>query len=179
MRRLALRVGSFTAIVLLAACAGPPLYQPLTGPRTFGYTERAISVDLFEISYQTPRSTTYAVYSTDRVSGRRLQLAYDLALLRAAELAISRTGRFSINRRDNDAKVNIYRNYGAYGAGYTPYYRGRTTIPLSRRDAEPYAVIAARVTLLVDFSPPTTANTFDAAQTATRLRHQYSDELPL
>ncbi|MHA1571053.1 MAG: CC0125/CC1285 family lipoprotein [Alphaproteobacteria bacterium] len=178
MQRRTLRAGLLVAIMLLAACAGPPLYQPLTSARSFGYTERAVGVDLYEISYDTPRRTTYAIYSTDRESDRRLQLAYDLALLRAAELAISRTGKFSINRRDNDARVNIHRNYDSYGTGYSPYYR-HTTIPYSRRDTEPYAVISARVTLLVDYSPPSSAYTFNAAETAARLRRQYSDELPL
>lgn len=178
MRRRALRAGLLAAIILLAACAGPPLYQPQTGPRSFGYSERPVGGGLIEISYETPKRITYAIYSTEQESDRRLQLAYDLALLRAAELAISRTGKFSINRRDNDAKVNIHRNYRSFGTGYAPY-RGHTALSRSRRDTEPYAVIAARVTLLVDLSPSPAANTFSAAATAARLRRQYSDELPL
>ncbi len=178
MRRLALRAALLGAVILLAACAGPPLYQPQSGSRSFGFSERAVGGGLIEISYTTPKRITYAVYSTDQESDRRLQLAYDLALLRAAELAISRTGKFSINRRDNDAKVDIHRDYRSFGAGYTPY-RGHTAMSRSRRDTEPYAVITARVTLLVDLSPSPAANTFSAAETAARLRRQYSDELPL
>ena len=169
--------GFLAATVLLTACAGPPLYQPQSGSRSFGYTERAVGMDLLEITYKAPRRSTHAYYSTQRESDRRLELAYDLTLLRAAELALSRNGIFVIRRRDNDAQVRIEQAYRSHQPGYTRYYS--SAIPYSRYDREPYAIILATVTLLVDFAPSLTEDSFDAAQTVTRLHTQYADELPL
>ncbi len=175
------RAGLLLAVaVLLAACAGPPLYQPVSSPHSFGYAERKFGDSgLYEVSYRAPARTTYAYYATDRESDRRLRLAYDLALLRAAELALSRANRpaFFIRRRDNDVEVDIRRGHGASYGGFGRYPR-YTAIPYSRYDDPPYAVISAQVTLLVEFTAARTRGSFDAAETASRLRRQYGAELP-
>lgn len=174
------RAGLFLAVsILLGACAGPPLYQPMSGTRSFGYTERSVGDSLYEISYRAPTRTTYAYYAMDRESDRRLRLAFDLALLRAAELALSQANRpaFSIRRRDNDVEVDIHRGYSRYHDGFNRY-PPRTAIPYSRYHDDTYAAISADVTLLVEFTAARTRGSYDAAETAAQLRRRYSNELP-
>ena len=168
------------AAVLLAACASPPLYQPQSGPDSFGYAQRPVGDGgLYEVSFRAPPRITFAYYATDRLSDQRLRLAYDLALLRAAELALSHVNQpaFAVRRRDNDVQVDIRRDDDAYHDGFGSAPR-TTAVPYLLYDDEPYAVISAQVTLLVEFIPTLAPGAFDAVATARQLRQRYSAEIP-
>ncbi len=169
------RAALLALLALLTACAGLPLYQPASGPGTFGYSERAVGADLYEVSYRAPTRTTYAYNNADRESDRRIGLAYDLALLRAAELALnSGSPVFAVRRRDNDVAVDLRRGRSTFPS----YYGGYRRYPYSRYDDEPLAVIRTQVTLLVGLFDAATPGPFDSAEMAARLRRQYADELP-
>lgn len=147
----------FALLLLAAGCAtGPeyPLYSPLTTTGTFGYAEQRINDTIYRITYATPKRTAYSPYaSSEPRRTALLTLANDMAMMRAAEVAIENGHEtFRVTQRDNDADVDRQRYYGwcddPFWPGRPGYYR-----PYPRYNCGPdgYTYFQARSTLTVEF----------------------------
>lgn len=177
----------FAAGLLLAACAtGPryPLYTPLETAGSFGYSEQQTSADSYRVTYRAPIETTYRYgqAAREREGDRLLTVAYDLALRRAAELALANGyPAFTIERRDNEVTLDVQRRYddpffGPYA--FYPPHSLRYGYPFYHpfyypRYSRPETEIAAEVTLEVQFQRSPGPDSFDAQKTLDRLRTQY------
>ena len=121
------------AALALSACSGTPrpLYVPY-GTYNYGYAERPTGDASYEISYRPPHFNTYAYGQTarDRIIEQQLSVAHDIALLRAADLALARgMPAFRELRRDNDVRVDV-ENDPFYDNGLTrPCYDARFCTP--------------------------------------------------
>jgi len=174
----------------LAACETappPPLYQPREVARTYGYFEQQLSADRYRVGYSAPVERSRA---DDSVERRRetdglIDLAYDLALLRAAQLAVA-AGRpaFEVSERENNVQVDVrryyydpvfpgpfpFRRYGWYPYPYHyPYYYG----PYASRDA----VLGVETQMTVTMLDAARPGAFDARETLDRLRSKYPDAI--
>ncbi len=165
---------------LLAGCAPAPVYPLYTSIEvagSFGYAEKRISDAWYTVTYTVPVQMTYAYGGERREqdADRRVALAYDLALWRAAELALVHGYPvFRVAERNNDIQVDVrhdayydpfphfgrHHRYGRYPHGYPSYYPS-------------YAYLAAGVTLAVEFRRAGAGDTLDARATRERLRAQY------
>ena len=180
-------------LLAVAGCTlptGPPLYSPVGRAGAFGYTEQRLSNSHFRVTYTAPRVTIYTLSRIDRSLGsdEQLALAYDIALWRAADLSLQ-NGQpgFAVEKRENDARVEVIRDPYPYRSfGYRPYY-GRYRYdpfyydpfyydPFYYRD---YAVICARVILIVELRRRRGPRVFDARETLHRLQAKYPNEMPL
>lgn len=144
------------ALLLMAAgCAtGPqhPLYSPLAVAGTFGYTEQRLSDSSYRTTYVAPRRTVFSSYANaEPARTAQLTLANDMALMRAAELAVANGHEtFRVTQRDNDADVNRVRHTGMCDDPFwprRPYY-----YPSSRPcGSDGYTYIQARSTITLQF----------------------------
>ena len=184
---------AWSVLILLAVAGctlptGPPLYSPAGGAGTFGYAEQRLSDSHFRVTYTAPRVTTYTLSRIDRSleSDEQLALAYDIALWRAADLSLQKgQPGFAVEERENDARVEVIRDRYF---GYRPYY-GRYRSYSGRYRYDPfyydpfdyreYAVIRARVTLIVKLQRRRGPGVFDARETLQRLQAKYPNEIPL
>lgn len=108
-----LRSLALSMAVLLAGCAGAPLYQPAAEPDEYGYRDIALSDDRYLVSftgsYGTPRETvmTYLLYRAAEVT---LDAGYD---------------RFRVVSRDIEPTTE-YRGYGGgfghFGRFHDPFF---------------------------------------------------------
>ncbi len=166
---------------LLAGCAPVPVFPLYTSVQvagSFGYAEQRISDTRYRVTYTAPVRTTYAYGGErrDQDTDRQVALAYDLALWRAAELALAHGyPAFRVAERTNDIQVDVrhdeyydpfpdfgfHHRYGLIPHGYPIYYPS-------------YAYLAAGVTLAVEFRRAGAGDTFDARATRERLRAQYA-----
>jgi hypothetical protein len=181
LRRLGL---ALAMTVLAAACQSAPprpLYQPLEAGADFGYTERQIDDTHWEVTYAGPRyRSSYSDSKRDAESDAARSLAYDLALWRAAQIALEQNKpSFAVvsERRDLDRSTEVNRRYSPYPYypygfrhpgywGYWPWYYD-----------DYYSVRAygeATVTLTIDLDPDPGAQTIDAKEAATRLEDEYA-----
>ncbi len=171
------------AILALAGCAevGPPLYSPISAAGTFGYAEERLTDDRFQVTYAAPRLTTFVFSRFDRAANgeQRLALAYDLALLRAADVAAqSGWTHFVVAARDNDTRVDVIGDRGFYGPyAARPFYR-YNRFYYNRFNNNTYAVIRATVGLTVERRDRAGADVFDAGATLRRLQAKYPDAVP-
>lgn len=107
MKRLILPL---LASLSLAACAtAPTVYQPATGPKSVGYSEYRIEPGRYRITFQGG-------------PGAPPQYVTDLALLRAADLAIADgydwfrvADRFLQGRPDNGPRVSLGLGSASFG----------------------------------------------------------------
>ncbi len=166
---------------LFAGCAPAPvypLYTPLEVAGSFGYAEQRISDIRYTVTYTAPVRTTHAYGGErrDQDADRQVALAYDLALWRAAELALAHGHpAFRVAERNNDVQVDVrhdayddpFPHFGHHHRhGHFPHhYPGRYAS---------YAYLAAGVTLAVEFRRAGAGDTFDARATRERLRAQYA-----
>jgi len=166
---------------LLAGCAPVPVYPLYTSVQvagSFGYAEQRIADARYTVTYTAPVQRTYAYGGArrDQDADRRVALAYDLALWRAAELALAHGyPAFRVAERNNDIQVDVrhdayydpfpdfghHHRYGHFPRGYPSYYPS-------------YAYLAAGVTLAVEFRRAGAGDTFDARATRERLRAHYA-----
>ena len=170
------------AALLLAACAGTPrpLYTPFGEVGGYGYTEQQLSETRLRVRYEAPLDTAYDAgrIERERQSNARVTLAYDMALLRAAELALARGfPAFAVTERQNDVAVEVERDYpfyrdpflfpGPYGRrGYPFYYP-----PAFGFDRQ--TTYGAGVTLLVELRRTAGPDVLDARATVGRVRAKY------
>jgi hypothetical protein len=200
MRRW-VRVGFGLALVLAsAACASRPPRPAMVAqaaPDGFGYSQIQLSADRSEIRYLTPE-LPLPVDDVRRLSAlnEQKQRAYDLALWRAAQIALERGyAALSIEQDHRDADVVFKRQivpaaggvYGLYGPGgmwgYGPPYccpRPGFASPFWFYN-DPFAYetrlsVSGRidVRLVVLFSKAARPGSLDAATTAQRLSKQYA-----
>lgn len=142
------------ALLLVAGCAmGPqhPLYSPLGVTGTFGYTDQRLSDTSYRTTYVAPRRTVFSPYANAE-PGRTalLNLANDMALMRAAELAAANSYQtFRVTQRDNDADVERERRSGWCDDPFArrPYYY----TPSYRCGPEGYTYFKATSTLTIQF----------------------------
>lgn len=180
------------ALFAVAACSAPaprPAMVQETDEVRYGYSDRELSDGRFEVTYQTPvLRTSASTLSRDDDIAAEKRRAYDLALWRAAQIAIDRGyERILVDTSHSDAEVevdeNIYPGYGSPWYGGYGYYNGGWPDPYGYRYspffyAPPYyrsfAYMKVTVTLTVSEAYPANAKALDALATAARLSTQYA-----
>ena len=165
----------------LAACAGrQPLYVPMdTG--TYGYSEKPTGDVSYEITYRAPLFSTFAYgqATRDRVAQEQVELAHDMALLRACDLALARgMPAFRELRRDNDVRVDVQDDpLDSYWTN-RPYYDPHTVTPAPYVSRDRRTLIRASVRIEVRLEPRVAAGAFDAADARRKLLAAHPDALP-
>ena len=169
----------------LAACATKPtypLYSPAQATGSFGYYEESLGDHRWRIGYRAPIARAYSLSRTERrrEADRLVSLAYDLALMRAAELTLAQGEQyFSVSDRENDVETNVEDQY-AYDPFFAPwpYYGYRyyysPYVPFGSpvyRDR--YTEVAVEVSFVVDLRPAPGRESFDAREALEWLRAKY------
>lgn len=171
----------WAAALAIAGCAPEaryPLYTALEVAESFGYAEERLSETGYRVSYSAPVRRTYAYGGEERQqeAEQRLALAYDLALWRAAELALAHGyPAFEVSGRDNAVEVEIRHDYyhpflhhgHHFHHGFFPHHL--------HGYYDRYARLAARVSIAVDFRAAPDADRLDAKATLERLKARYPD----
>jgi len=189
MRRWIAIAGVIALGALTSACAenrkpAVAAMVPQSTNGVFGYSDRMLAPDLYEVTYVSPRLR--ATKSPDDAHGLvgEKQRVYDLALWRAAQLAQEKKfPAFQVQHESRDVDVTVRRDpvYPVYPPpffwghrcwdcdwpfGYWPYYYGYPTYRTSA---------AGRITvnLTVKMLAEATADSLDTAATIERLRKAY------
>lgn len=184
------------ALFAVAACsANPPrpaMVQQSDQVR-YGYTDRTLSDGSIEVVYKTPvlRTSASTLSRDDDIEAEKKR-AYDLALWRAAQIAIERGYQHILvdtTHSDSEVEVdeNLYPGYGSpwYGSGYG-YYGGGWPDPYANRYspffyAPPYyrsfAYMQVTVTLTVSESDASNRQALNTRATESRLSIQYADSV--
>ncbi len=165
--------------VMVAACATEaprPLMTPWAAGSGFGYSERRLDGQRIEVRYATPFVRTALDPDKRGDRAKRLRgLAYELALWRTAQLAMSRKfPAFSIESRHGDVKVRSYDDtpkaqrfglahpQGGYRFTQTPSPRFRS------------AWMKVKTVLVVALKRKAGSGDMDAAATARRLAKKHA-----
>lgn len=182
MTRLA-RVAAILGCLAAAACTAgpkPPLYSALQTTGSFGYFDEDLGRDRVRIGYSAPirRSHDFSRAARERESERLVNLAYDLALLHAAEVAERRgAASFDVAERENNVDATIetaygpdpfyapwpyrhHRYYGPYPFYGSPIYADRST------------ELAVGVTFVAEMRRDA-GGAFPTGETLSRLRQRY------
>jgi hypothetical protein len=181
------------ALFAVAACtpAAPrPAMVQQSDQVRYGYSDRELSDGRFEVVYQTPvlRTSASTLTREDDIEFEKKR-AYDLALWRAAQIAIDRGfERIVVDQSHSDAEVevdeNLYPGYGTGAYGGYGYYGGGWPDPYAYRYspffyAPPYyrsfAYMQVTVTLTVSEAAASNTKALDAQATAARLSTQYAN----
>jgi hypothetical protein len=177
----------FLVAILIASALGvagcqsappQPLFRPLESGATYGYTDRQIDQTHWEVTYTGPRyRSSYSDTSRDKETEAARTEAYELALWRAAQVALEqKKPRFAVvsERRDVDrsSEVDRYPSYPYYPYGFRHPFWGYW--PSYNDDYSVRAYHDAVVTLTIDLNPPPGAQAIDAKETADRLEAQYA-----
>ena len=176
------RVAAVLIVASLATSCAPQrslqdLYVPLGVGSGYGFTEQPIGDRRFKITYDMPVSTafTFAGPSGQREANTELARAFDLALLRAAEIAlVNGAPAFRLVDRVNDVNV---RNYVAWrDPFYYPYWRRPWWGYPHPYHVYPedYATLDTRVTLTVELLPTLEPGAYDALRTQAEIRARYA-----
>jgi hypothetical protein len=183
-----LLVGALALLSLMACTTQPqpPLMSPLAEARIYGYTDNLIRPGLYKVSYTSPPIGT----SSSR-SGREKDTeiaksqAYDLALWRAAQLALQDNYEgFRIDNTDDEVEVTVhegyYPSYRPYFYPYRPYYPGPYygSFGYPSYSSYRYTTVQAITTLIVALRKTVGVGDFNAAETAKRLARKYPNALP-
>ena len=175
---------------LLAGCAGPryPLYSPVQATGTFGFAEEQLGNDRYRVTYRAPIRRGYELSPAERqrVAEHGIELAYDMALMRAAELALAAGApRFDVSERRNDIDADVRVGYAYYPYydpfPYRPYYRHRLFHPWGYAPVafpEERTEVAVAVSFLLTLHRTHSAGGFDAQETLQRLRSKYPHAAP-
>lgn len=174
--------GAVAALALLAACSSAPrpLYVPLVGSH-YGYAERPTSDASYEIIYRAPIYSTFAYgrASRDRIAEQQTALAHDMALLRAADLAMARNmPAFRELRRDNDVRADVEDDPFYDSAFNRPYYDGRFYQPAPYVSPQRRTLMDVSVRIEVRLEPVVQPGTYDAADVKRRLLAAYPTAMP-
>ena len=176
------------AVLPLAGCAtGPryPLYSPVQATGSFGFSEEQLADDRFRMAYRAPIRRGYDLSRAEgeRVAEHSIELSYDLALMRAAELALSLGAHsFDIADRQNEVETDVGLRYPyyaplphwywhrhpyryPYALGLPPY--GPVGYP------EQQSEIAVSVSFVMTIRRGSSNGSFDAQATLQRLRAKY------
>jgi hypothetical protein len=165
-------------LLLTAGCAtGPqyPLYSPLAVTGDFGFTEQRLGDTSYQVTYITPRHTAYSPYA--RTEPRRtalLNLANDMALMRAAELALAQGYEtFRVTQRDNNADINRERYHGWCDDPFWPRRPFYYPYPTYRCGPDGYTRFQARSTLSVEFGSKPNEEHYVAKDVLAQLAQTY------
>ena len=176
--RTAIRLSALVAMTLfVAGCstAPRPLHVPLAMSR-YGYAEQPTGDISYEITYRAPLFSTYAYGQTsrDRITQQQLALAYDMALLRASDVALARgMAAFRELRRDNDVRVDVESD-PFYQNGFSrPCYDYRFCSPTPYMSPDRRTVVDVAVRLQVQLEPRAVSGTYDAADAKRKLLAAY------
>ena len=110
--------------VFVAGCVGtpppaPPLMSALSEAKYFGYSERTVGPDQIEVTYLAP--TRRVALDRERRAAdiaRARELAEDIAMWRAAQVAMTRKARaFRVLNRRSDANLELRERIEGY-----PYF---------------------------------------------------------
>lgn len=186
------------AAMLLSACATeppPPLMSPYSETGRYGYVDRQTGRDRYEVSYIGPsvRTASTRPGRTDDTKAAKAE-AYDLALWRAAQIAVDGGYEgFAIDDQNHEVEVTV--NQGSYpyhrpyyGSYYGPYgrfgrrsgffYGGYPYFGYGGYALYRYTTLRATVTLSVAMRKEAGADDFDAAATAARQAAKYPIAAP-
>ncbi len=156
--------------------------SPYTDETGFGYSDRQLSERRFEVRYLAPTKRTWLNRDKrEKDADETRERSYDLALWRAAELALEKGfAAFTVTDSRTDVEVEIIEE--------TPYFLDYSLVPpysLRHRGAYPFfdyygvarrlAWLTARARLVIVIEAREGA--FDAAATAARLKDKYPDAL--
>jgi len=179
-------VACIAGLVALAGCqAAPrlPLMSPLEAGAGYGYAERSLGDAHFEVDYVSPTMRTSLVREVREADVAEVrELASDLALWRAAELAAGRGfAAFTVDDRRTDVevidRVRYRRHYRRYRSrALSPFgYHGFYDFGPRFRDA----LLQVRVTLTITLLSELAEGALDAAQTVEELKQKHPDALLL
>lgn len=175
-------LGAFTACLAVAACSGtpqPPLYSALQATGSFGYFTEDLGGDRVRVGYRAPIRKAHGSSRAERQreSERLVSLAYDLALLHAAELATGRGApSFDVSDRQNDVDATVQSVYGPdpFYAPWPYWHHRYAPFPLYGGPvySEPYTEIAVSVTFVAELHPGA-GGAFATAETLDRLQREH------
>jgi hypothetical protein len=194
--RQCLAVGA-VLLVTLSSCETPPppavaAMVARSSNGDFGYSEKSLAADLYVVTYVSPRLHATREPDDDHALGAEKQRVYDLALWRAAQLALEKGyPDFKVQQesRDVDVTVPAPAAYPAYppvplfvghrcrwdcdwpfGFWPYPYYDPYYADQYSR------AHTTGRITvnLTVKMLPKPADDSLDATETEARLRKAYA-----
>ncbi len=177
-----IRFLAFAALTLLVgACTAVPrpLYVPLATSR-YGYAEQPTGDLSYEVTYRAPLFSTYAYGQTtrDRITQQQLALAYDMALLRASDLALARgMAAFREVRRDNDVRVDVESDPFYQNGFNRPCYDYRYCPPSPYMSPDRRTVVDVAVRLQVQLEPRAVSGTYDAADSKRKLLTAYPNAM--
>jgi hypothetical protein len=159
------------------------LYVPLGTGSGFGYTDQPAGESRFVVTYDAPIQTAFSFSGNDgrRAADGELARAYDFALLRAAEIALSQgMAGFRVIDRTNDVDVRNRPSYRGpfwnpywarpYGYPYGPFGWPYAYGPFD----DSYATLSARVTLNIVLVPTVEQGAFDAQNVLATIRARYA-----
>ena len=109
-------------VLVLAGCSQRPGYVPLSDHGRFGYAVETTGAEQFRVSFLAPRRTVTGDRDPANSAAARATVreAFDMALLRAAEVAVTR-GRpeLTVVGRQNDVDAQVYYNRGGqFSSGF-------------------------------------------------------------
>lgn len=183
--------GVLLALAMVAGCAprpSYPLYSPQEIAGSYGFEEQRLNRDHYKVSYLAPARTIYSYddHGRKQAAASQLALAYDMALWRAAELALANGyPALAVSHRDNDVRVDVRYDYYDDPYHHFPYYHRRFHHHhfgyLSRRrhgTHDRYASLTARVSIAVAFRKAPDGDGMDAKAVLERLRAKYPGAAP-
>ena len=170
---------TLVAALALGACTAgprPPLYVPMETAGSYGFFHEELGQNRLRVGYRAPIARAYELSRAERQrEGERLvTLSYDLALLRAAELAAARNApSFDVDDRQNDVDATVRTDYGPdpfyppwpyWHHRYRPYPFYGPGLYVERSTE-----VAAGVTFVATLREGA-AGAFDTGETLSRLR---------
>lgn len=173
-------IGAILVLLAFASCAESPpvpLYSPLSIGRYFGYTDQPVGPNALRVTYITLPVRVNSPSQVEAVRTERINLAYDLALWRAAELTLAAGfPAFAVTDRENDVNVHNYTyysdNWDPWGCPY--YYRGCFARP-GYWPPDRWIDVSARVSLTARFEPTNTPNNYNAQFVIDQARAKYGN----
>jgi hypothetical protein len=176
------------ALVTGACAPSRPLYQPSQGTATYGYTDVKLGPTRFTVNYKAPDALTYSFTKARREEDARarLDIAYDMALWRASDLALANGyPAFTVVGRSNDANVELFFGDPTDLPGQQCLdpclTRACNCVSATRPYGDlndTYGRITAQVTITVELGSSPGPGLLDAAQTIATLRVRYPDAAP-
>jgi len=175
-------LGALAACLAVAACSSaprPPLYSALQTTGSFGYFDEDLGANRVRVGYRAPIRKAYSSSRAEREreSERLVSLAYDLALLHAAEVATARgAASFDVADRQNNVDATVETAYGAdpFHAPWPYWHHRYAPFPVYGGPAygERHTEIAVSVTFVAELHPGTDGG-FAAPETLKRLQREH------
>lgn len=164
---------------VLAGCATPPArplmsaWEPETG---FGYSERRLDADRYEVSFTTPFvRTVLNPEQRRRDSDRMRALAYDLGLWRAAEIAIrEKFAALAVEDKRGDVIVERYEDFPQVQRYGLSHELGGVRYPLSIAPRIRSTWLQGKAVLVIVLKKQVGKDDLDARATAAELSGKHA-----